>query len=66
MKWDKECYITQTQLQDRIGDEVYTLASDDQGQLNTARIAEAIQDAGDEIDSYLAHAYSLPLPTDYS
>ena len=56
-------YITQTQLQDRIGDELYILASDDQGQLDTVRITEAIQDADDEIDSYLAHAYSLPLPT---
>lgn len=56
-------YLTAEQLQERIGEELYTLAGDDYGQLSAARVAAAIADAGDEIDSYLSQAYSLPLPT---
>lgn len=56
-------YLTELELSNRIQDELYTIASDNQGQLDTVRIEEALQDASDEIDSYLSHVYGLPLPT---
>ncbi|ENW00911.1 hypothetical protein F938_00427 [Acinetobacter bereziniae LMG 1003 = CIP 70.12] len=51
-------YATEEDLIKRFGNEVETLKSI----LPEGAIAEALQDATEEIDSYVAVKYSLPLP----
>ncbi len=52
-------YATEEDLIKRFGNEVETLKS----MLPEGAIAEALQDATEEIDSYVAVKYSLPLPS---
>ncbi|CEI50792.1 Mu-like prophage protein GP36 [Acinetobacter bereziniae] len=52
-------YATEEDLIKRFGNEVETLKS----MLPEGAIAEALQDASEEIDSYVAVKYSLPLPS---
>lgn len=56
-------YLTQTELEDRIGpDVVLQLADRDRdGVADAAAIAAAIADADAEVNSYLAPRYALPL-----
>lgn len=56
-------YITQAELEDRIGpDVVLQLADRDRdGVADAAAVAAAIADADAEVNSYLAPMYSLPL-----
>ena len=56
-------YLTQTELEDRIGpDTVLQLADrDHDGVADAAAIAAAIADADAEINSYVAPRYALPL-----
>jgi phage gp36-like protein len=56
-------YLTQAQLSERLKDDLYIYADDGEGGLDAVLIENALQDASDKIDSYLAQAYSLPLPT---
>lgn len=57
-------YISKTSLQDRYSEERVTFAADDDadGQLDPNKVSDAIGDAEAEINSYLASAYTLPLP----
>jgi len=52
-------YATEEDLIKRFGNEVETLKS----MLPEGAIAEALQDAAEEIDSYVAVKYRLPLPS---
>ncbi|CAM9240522.1 gp436 family protein [Acinetobacter bereziniae] len=52
-------YATEEDLINRFGNEVETLKS----MLPEGAIVEALQDATEEIDSYVAVKYSLPLPS---
>lgn len=58
-------YLTQSELEQRLNDEIYVLAATeaDPEVLDTVKIEAALQDASDEIDSYVAQAYAIPLPT---
>jgi phage gp36-like protein len=58
-------YLTQTDLEERIGpDVVLQLADrDHDGIVDLAAVAAAIADADAEINSYLAPRYALPLAT---
>jgi len=56
-------YATTAQLDNRLGEELYRIASDSDGNLEAARIEEALADASEEIDTYVGQAYRLPLPT---
>lgn len=56
-------YATIQFLLDRYGDEIRTLAHDDEGALDEGKVTLALEDASQEIDTYIGHAYSLPMPT---
>ena len=58
-------YASQQDLIDRFGEDELLVAADRDrdGAIDTAVVDVALEDASAEIDSYLAQAYQLPLPT---
>ena len=56
-------YITAQDVADRIGKDELIVLSDREGtgEVNTSVVAQAIQDASDEINMHLACRYRLPL-----
>lgn len=58
-------YATQDDIVDRYGeDELLTVADrDGDDTVDAAVVSQALQDATDEIDTYVGSRYSLPLPT---
>lgn len=56
-------YITQTEYVDRYGEaETIRLTDEDRTRvIDTAKLAEALEDASDFIDGYLAKRYAVPL-----
>lgn len=58
-------YVTQQQLVDRFGEEELIQLTDraNAGSIDAAVLNQAINDAGAEIDGYLAGRYQLPLAT---
>lgn len=58
-------YATQQDLEDRYGSAEVLLVSDrdGDGSIDAGVVSEALQDATDEIDSYLSARYDLPLAT---
>lgn len=57
-------YASQQDLIDRFGEDELIMAADRDrdGQIDTAVVDVALEDATAEIDSYLAQVYQLPLP----
>ncbi|CAA0097624.1 Uncharacterised protein [BD1-7 clade bacterium] len=58
-------YATQAAIESRYGkDELLIIADDDlNDEIDTAKVNRALQDADDEIDSYIGKRYPLPLAT---
>jgi phage gp36-like protein len=57
-------YISQASMQERYGEEALNFDADDDadGELDAEKVARAIKDAEAEVNSYVAVAYTLPLP----